>query len=651
MTQTVQLHGYSIPVFSYQTLILGSGAAGFSAAERLYMERHKDISIITEHVLAGTSRNTGSDKQTYYKLSLSGSEPDSITEMASTLMSGGCVDGDLALCEAALSARCFLHLADLGVPFPCNRYGEYTGYKTDHDPQYRAISAGPYTSKMMTEALEQSVHQKQIPVHDHMQAIRLLVHEKKILGVLCLDLKGCQQNEQPSFAIFRCSNLICATGGPAGIYYDTVYPHGHFGSSGIILEAGVFGKNLTEWQYGLASVRPRWNVSGSYMQSLPRFFSTASDGSDEQDFLLAYFNDPYELLFKIFLKGYQWPFDARKAHNGSSILDILVFLETQKGRRVFLDYRKNPISQINYENLPEEARDFLSKGNACLDTPYERLAQLNQPAIDFYLDKGVDLKTTPLEIALCAQHCNGGLDVDCWWQTNIKGLFSIGEASGTHGIYRPGGTALNAGQVGALRAAQYIAAQPLQSFLSMEEFIQITIPQIEEMLRLAQQSLDPLSENITELIHTAQKRMSHCGAAFRSLPLMEEALLQVKAAIPAVSELCHVKAVGHLNLVYRFRDILICQEAVLTAMIEHIKKGGKSRGSALYEDSKGIKPAFSLPDTFSFLLETAKNPQIQIVSYEEDQFITHWRDPRPLPEENDFFENVWKTYRINKNIY
>ena len=651
MSQTTQLHGHSLPIYSYQTLILGSGAAGFAAAEHLYMEGHKDIAMVTEHVQAGTSRNAGSDKQTYYKLSLSGSEPDSILEMASTLMSGGCVDGDLALCEAALSARCFLHLADLGVPFPCNRYGEYNGYKTDHDPRCRATSAGPYTSKMMTEALEQSVRQKQIPIYDHMQAIRFLVDKGKLLGVLCLDLKKSQQEDQSSFSIFQCTNLICATGGPAGIYYDTVYPHGHFGSSGLALEVGVFGKNLTEWQYGLASIHPRWNVSGSYMQSLPRFFSTASDGSDERDFLLEYFNDPYELLLKIFLKGYQWPFDVRKARNGSSILDILVFLETQKGRRVFLDYQKNPISQIEYKKLPKEAQSFLMKANACLNTPYERLKQLNQPAIDFYLDKGVDLKTTPLEIALCAQHCNGGLDVDCWWKTNIEGLFSVGEVSGTHGIYRPGGTALNAGQVGALRAAQYIASQPLTNLISPEQLLQLTAPQIEEMLLLAQRSMDPISENVTELIHSAQKHMSHCAAAFRSLPHMEEALFQSEDLLSHLPQLCHVKTVKHLHLVYRLRDILICQTAVLTAMIDHIKKGGKSRGSALYEDSKGIKPDFSLPDAFSFLLETKTDPQIQIVSYEKDHFVTYWRDARPIPEENDIFENVWKTYRINKNIY
>ena len=63
--------------------------------------------MVTEHRLSGTSRNTGSDKQTYYKLSLAGDTPDSVRDLAGVLFHGECVDGDLALCEAALSAPCF----------------------------------------------------------------------------------------------------------------------------------------------------------------------------------------------------------------------------------------------------------------------------------------------------------------------------------------------------------------------------------------------------------------------------------------------------------------------------------------------------------------------------------------------------------------
>lgn len=56
-----------------------------------------------------------------------------------------------------------MKLVNLGVPFPCNEYGEFVGYQTDHDHSGRATSAGPYTSKYMTEALERAVLERAFP--------------------------------------------------------------------------------------------------------------------------------------------------------------------------------------------------------------------------------------------------------------------------------------------------------------------------------------------------------------------------------------------------------------------------------------------------------------------------------------------------------
>ena len=101
----------------------------------------------------GTSINTGSDKQTYYKLSMYGSEADAPWEMAQTYFVGGGMHGDLAMVEASLSVRAFMHLVNLGVPFPTDAWGQFVGYKTDHDPRQRATSIGPYTSREMCRAL------------------------------------------------------------------------------------------------------------------------------------------------------------------------------------------------------------------------------------------------------------------------------------------------------------------------------------------------------------------------------------------------------------------------------------------------------------------------------------------------------------------
>ena len=80
-----------------RTVVVGTGAAGYHAAVRLHRYGEKDLAILAEHVTAGTSRNTGSDKQTYYKLSLAGEERDCVRGLAEDLFRGQCVDGDLAL--------------------------------------------------------------------------------------------------------------------------------------------------------------------------------------------------------------------------------------------------------------------------------------------------------------------------------------------------------------------------------------------------------------------------------------------------------------------------------------------------------------------------------------------------------------------------
>ena len=638
---------YTAKVVRCNTAIVGSGAAGFNAADRLWQLGQHDIVLVTENRVGGTSRNTGSDKQTYYKLTLSGGDPDSVREMADTLFAGRCVDGDIALCEAALSTQCFLKLVELGVPFPRNRYGEYIGYKTDHDPRRRATSVGPYTSKQMTECLEAAVQAKGVPMLDKTQVIKILTDGGTVCGLLCLNTVA--QDAADRFTLIRCKNVIWATGGPAGMYADSVYPFSQYGATGLALEAGAKGKNLTEWQYGLASVAPRWNVSGTYMQVLPRVYSAAADGSGEHEFLMDFFTDAHDMLSKLFLKGYQWPFDVRKVADGSSIIDILVYLETCKGRKVYLDYRTNPAGgEFSYDALLPEAREYLTRAGACFGTPIERLAHMNQPAIDFYRDKGVDLYTQPLEIALCAQHNNGGIGIDCWWQTSVKGLFAVGEAAASHGVYRPGGTALNAGQVGSTRAAQYIAAR-CQGDASAG-FDAAASAALAEMAALAD-ACRADTGNVRALWQHAAEEMSRCGAAIRDPAQIRAYGKQVETQLAGFAQTVKAASRTELAMVYRLRDMLLSQRAYLTAMADYTAHGGKSRGSALYTDlTGGVKPFAQLPDTFTFALDETEAPLIQELWFEDGTCKTDWRAPRPIPEDDDFFENVWRSYRETGNI-
>ncbi|MDR0732191.1 MAG: FAD-binding protein [Treponema sp.] len=650
-TKRITLGGTPVTVHFCRVLVAGSGAAGFNAADTLLREGVSGVAMITCGVRDGTSRNTGSDKQTYYKLSLSGEDGDSVRALGETLFAGGAMDGDIALCEAASSAYCFSKLVLLGVPFPRNRYGEFIGYKTDHDPSRRATSAGPYTSKFMAEALEKSALSQGLKIFDHMQIVKILVRQEKVLGLLCLDLNNAE-NPEKRWAVFWSPSVVWAVGGPGEIYARTVYPENQYGASGAAFEAGAMGRNLTEWQFGLASLRPRWNVSGTFMQVLPRFVSSDESGGGEREFLQDYLKDPGDLLSRVFLKGYQWPFDGRKL-SGSSLIDVLVFLEQRKGRRVYLDFRANPGNRadIDYGSLSKECRDYLEAAGACFGAPIDRLERMNKPAVEFYRDRGVDLHGEMLEIALCAQHNNGGLGVDRWWRSNIEGLFPVGEAAGTHGVYRPGGSALNAGQAGSLRAALFIAGQKKDK-PDRREFLEDVLREALLWVEgLAQRIVSPGEETLTGLMEESRGRMTLSGGAFRNGEAVSGALAAVKALLDEFAERVRVSAARDLAAAFRFRDILISQFVYLSAMEDYISRGGKSRGSALYYRKDGEKPHPGVPEEFRTLIDNGESGAfIQEIRYGDGRCAAVWRPVRPIPEKDDFFENVWRSYRETGNM-
>lgn len=631
------MNEFTIETIHARVIVVGSGAAGFAAANALYDRGVRDAVIVTEHINCGTSRNTGSDKQTYYKLSLCGDDADSVRKMAETLYDGGCMDGDLALAEAAGSAECFFDLVRLGVPFPRNRYGEYAGYKTDHDPAQRASSAGPLTSKMMTEALQRETEQKNIPVYSGWLVVRILQCNNRVQGILCLGTEEGPEKD-PVFRIFRAPAIIWATGGPAGIYYDSVYPHGHHGASGIAFLAGAKGRSLTEWQYGLASVRPRWNVSGTYMQVLPRMISTEEDGSDEREFLLSYFSSEEEALDRLFLKGYQWPFDIRKCNGGSSDIDLAVYQETvRKKRRVFLDFRSNPWNRTCESwHLSQEAERYLKAADAWFGTPVERLKHMNEPAVDFYRSRGIDLEKEPLEIALCAQHNNGGIAVDLWWRTSVEGLFAVGEAAGTHGIYRPGGAALNSGQVGARRAAAYIAAH--QNEYTRMPLAEQCTQQAEEVVKMTAEIRNSSGENTAEYwIAFFQKKMSASAGPFRFCDEIFSLRDETEAFLCDFKTKVRVGTTG-IKGVFLLEEVLLSQKMYLSAMADYIEKGAGNRGSAIYLPEQEANPEMK--------------ERIQEVRMDgSGQVVSAWRQPHPLPESSGAFEEVWRRYRKDQNIY
>ncbi|QEN09919.1 FAD-binding protein [Oceanispirochaeta crateris] len=644
----------AVPVNRSHTLVVGSGAASLCCAERLRRQGVEDLIIITDNFLGGTSRNTGSDKQTYYKLADAGHAPDSPYAMAQSLAAGGCMHGDIALVEAQNSLNSFYHLVSLGVDFPHNPYGGYTGYKTDHDPLTRGVSLGPYTSKAMTEALAKEVERLDIPVLDHREVLLVLTDEDRAVGVLALNKRNLD-NEVFGLEIYLADNTVLGVGGPGGLYETSVYPSMHRGGIGMALEAGAEAVNLTESQFGIASVKFRWNLSGSYQQVMPCYYSTDGEGNDRQFFLSQYFDSMQSLCHAIFLKGYQWPFDPQKIQNqGSSLIDLLVYIEREiKGRRVFMDFRINPEGpkeSFSLKDQNSEVQEYLQSSRADGDTPIERLRQINEPAILLYKDHGIDLTSEALEIAVCAQHNNGGLSGDIWWEsTNIKRLFPVGEVNGTHGIYRPGGSALNSGQVGALRASIKIARSYREPVLDEEALREGVLLKVKQWL----ERIEALMNNSTgidvfQYRREFQKRMTLAGGFVRSLDSAKKAEAEAKEQVNSFTTQKLLNR-EQIPFALKNRQLALAQVYYLSAIRHYLEEKGGSRGSFLVLDKSGSESHPLLSSSWNFKeSNTDLNQYIQVLKNSSSGDIEFQFVPcRALPSEEFWFETMWKDYREN----
>ncbi len=656
------LMGRTVRVFSLNTVVAGSGAAGLNAAGRLHSFGQTDIAVVTDGLERGTSLNTGSDKQTYYKLTLAGREGDSVREMAETLHGGGAMHGDIALVEAALSARCFFRLVEAGVPFPHTRCGEYAGYRTDHDPRRRATSAGPLTSRYMAERLRADVGDRNIAIFDGYHIIGVLTDAggTRAAGLLALDA-GRLDDPGGRYVLFNCTNIVYATGGPAGMYGASVWPVLQEGATGAAFLAGAPGCNLTESQFGIASVGFRWNLSGAYQQVLPRYVSTDAQGGDERDVLDGCFPSPGAMLDAVFLKGYQWPFDASKAAGfGSSLVDLLVYRETViRGRRVWLDYRTNPPSaskegRLDFTLLSGETRSYLERSGALFGAPIDRLEHMNRPAYELFRDNGTDLRRDRLEIAVCAQHMNGGLSGNMWWESPLRHLFPVGEANGGHGVRRPGGSALNAGQTGSTRAAQFIARRYRGEPPETGDFIAICGAQAGELMDLGERFAATAGGGgtVSAIRQRIQERMDRCGGIVRDRQAAADGADEALRDFENLAEETVLASIGELPAAFGNRDLLACQRMILAAVADYIDRGGKSRGSFIVRKESGsVQQSEGIPAEVSFSMpDDDLSDMIQSAVWNGGDCRFEWEPVRPIPDDDVWFETVWNEFLDDETI-
>jgi len=602
--ELMKVGAYVLPVQRSEAVVLGSGAAGLRAAVEM-KRRNVDVVIASQSAFGGTSACSGSDKQTLHTANSAG-RGDDFRDLADALAAGGAMDEDTAYVEAVGSVRALASLQFMGLPLPQDRFGGVASGET-----------------------------------------------RRVIGVLAMAPKRRAGENPYGLTAFLSNAVVIATGGPGELYRDSVYPRHCFGSLGLALEAGIEAVNLTESQFGISTPRNNfpWNLSGTYVQCMPYIFSRDGRGS-EHNFLADYYRTTRELASNIFRKGYQWPFHAtRMLEFGSSLLDLAVFRESQAGRKVFIDFNRNPLpvpgdTEFSLDRLDDDVRSYLANSGALLAQPIDRLRKMNPLSIELYKRYKYDIARDPLEFAINNQHMNGGLAVNTWGATNLEGCYAVGESAGTHGVTRPGGAALNAGQVFGTRCAEHVAARrtPHAEFGAekplIEEAVANTLSSLQanstlKAVAIQKDVQDRMSDHAAILCNVADVK-----AAADAARGLNETIRQEGIAFAGANEALRA---------LQWRQMAIASEAVLTALAFYLQRCGGSRGARTVCSPGGdcVPQSRSGPlDDVRFISERDEHQDDQIhVRLEGTTFVCETRPIRRRdPNFHPFFERDWPDY-------
>jgi succinate dehydrogenase / fumarate reductase, flavoprotein subunit len=403
---------YKISHRSCDVLIIGGGSAGLRAA----IEAHDAGSQVLL-----VSKNRRGDPHTVLarggtNAALGTMDPQDnwMIHAADTLREGLFIaeyDKVEMLCKSAPDA--VIELVKWGARFHREPDGRLTQRFFGAHTYRRTCFYGDWTGKEIIRVLMKQVRLRKIKFVDNVYITKLLkstdiektegaqgkAKEQEILGAMGMDLK------RKKIIIFKAKCVILATGG-----YTRVYPVSssrifeNYGDGvALAYEAGVDLVDMEMVQFHPTGMVWPKKAVGTLATEAIRGEGGILLNSRGERFMKSYYPQRMEL----------GPRDvvARSIYN-----EIMSGRGTKHGG-VWLDVTHLPKAKI-MERLP---------------TMYDQFKRI----------AGVNISKEKMEVAPTAHYSMGGIKVDLKCQTNVRGLFAIGEVAGqVHGANRLGGNSL-----------------------------------------------------------------------------------------------------------------------------------------------------------------------------------------------------------------
>lgn len=409
--------------YSYDVLIIGSGAAGLTAA--LNLPASYSIAILSKGSL-----HAGSTYWAQGGVAAVLDEGDTVeSHIQDTLIAGaGLCDEDAVRFTVENSRAAIQWLIDQGVPFTKNDGApldsrsilDFHLTQEGGHSQRRIIHAADATgAAIFTTLLTNAKQQANIDFFEHQVAIDLITQPcsvnpsaKRCVGAYVLDASNNQ------VATYAAKQVILATGGAAKVYLYTSNPDSATGD-GIAMA----------WRAGCRVGNLEFN----------QFHPTCLYHPHAKNFLIS------------------------EALRGEG-----AYLKLPSGERFMPQY--HPKAELAPRDIVARAIDHEMKKRG-LDSVYLDIS--HQPAnfikahfptiYQRCLDFDIDITKQPIPVVPAAHYTCGGVWVNQHGQTDLAGLYAIGETSftGLHGANRMASNSLLECFVYARSAAQHIIQHPV----------------------------------------------------------------------------------------------------------------------------------------------------------------------------------------------
>jgi succinate dehydrogenase/fumarate reductase flavoprotein subunit len=312
-------------------------------------------------------------------------------------------------------------LESYGIKFDRLPDGSYFTWAGGKQSAPLNLCAGDYTGREMMQGLLAEIERLHVPYLEYHYVTKLIKHSNRVIGAFLIDKKT------GTYLVVQAKATIVATGGGGNMYQvNTNAPS---------------------------------NTGEGYAWAL-------DVGAELVDMEMVQFHPT----------GMAFPQERRGTLVTEKVRGNGGILKNKLGERFMACYQPERLELAGRDEVTRAIYQEIHEGRGTehgavyLDTTHWEEGKVEKLVPDVFaahMEVGIDIRKHMMEVTPSMHHMMGGYVINEWGQTNVDGLYAVGEVTASvHGANRLGGNSLAEGQVfgrrAGLHSAEYVKRrQPL----------------------------------------------------------------------------------------------------------------------------------------------------------------------------------------------